>query len=804
MKAELLAPAGSYESMTAAYTAGADAVYIGGQRFGARAYADNPQDEQLKKAIDHAHIMGKKLYLTVNTLIKEKEMEELYHYLYPLYCQGLDAVIVQDLGVLSMIRQEFPKMDVHASTQMSITGRYGAQLLKEMGASRIVTARELSFREIQDIHDHVDIEIESFVHGALCFCYSGQCLMSSMLGGRSGNRGRCAQPCRLPYDLYDKMRQPLSAQAPYLLSPKDICTISILPEILQSGVYSLKIEGRMKSPEYTAGVTRIYRKYLDLYESGKTYQVSREDLSQLLDLYNRGGFSKGYYVQHNGADMMAADRPNHQGRGAARIISVQNKALQAKALEDLHKGDILEVLRKKEPGSITITEDIQKGARFSLPVFVSLSGGENQILFRTHNHQLSEELQKNCISQSSSKKICGKLMLSKKKHAILELVCENVLTTTYGVCPETAKSRPLTMEDVRRQMNKTGQSPFVFDYLEIQMEDDLFLPMQSLNELRRNALEDLEKAILKSYERQDTQGSTVYYSVGKEKGSHDSACLDPAWNPALTVSLEDLSLLEGVCAQQDVDRIYLDCNAFGVTETFAHEARWAADLCHRSQKTCFYMMPSIFREEARHYYENKEIWNVLQAFDGFLLRSIEEYGFLKEKNYQKQMATDAGLYTWNRQSKIFWHDLGIEFDTVPLELSRYEIDERGSMNSEMIVYGYLPLMVSAQCQIKNSQGCHKRPASLLLRDRKKKYFTVKNHCAFCYNTIYNSVVTNLIDCEKKIRSLKPQSLRLSFTSEDARMAKWIIKQYALVYKHGGHPAKISGEFTRGHFERGVE
>ena len=264
---EVLAPAGSVESMKAAIAAGADAVYMGGSRFGARAYADNPDEDGMLRAIDYIHLHGRRLYMTVNTLFREEEMEELYAYLLPYYREGLDAVIVQDLGVMDFIRRHFPGLDLHASTQMTITSPYGARLLKEMGASRVVTARELTLEEIRGIRDQVDIEIESFVHGALCYCYSGQCLMSSLIGGRSGNRGRCAQPCRLPYDAFESGKKETvnSPKERYLLSLKDLCTLDLLPQIAEAGVYSLKIEGRMKSPRYTAGVVRVYRKYVDRY-----------------------------------------------------------------------------------------------------------------------------------------------------------------------------------------------------------------------------------------------------------------------------------------------------------------------------------------------------------------------------------------------------------------------------------------------------------------------------------------------------------------------------------------------------------
>ena len=296
--AELLAPAGSVETMYAAFAAGADAVYIGGSRFGARAYADNAESESLLDAIDYAHLHGKKLYLTVNTLLKEQEMDELYEYLLPFYRQGLDAVIVQDFGVFRRVREWFPDLAIHASTQMIMSGELSAEKLKELGATRIVTPRELSLNEIRSIHKSCDLEIESFVHGALCYCYSGQCLFSSIAGGRSGNRGRCAQPCRMAYSVEQNGKVILPQQKGYILSPKDLCTIEILPKLIEAGVYSLKIEGRMKKPEYTAGVVSIYRKYLDRYLANPkaSYRVSEADKKHLLGLFNRKGFTDGYYT----------------------------------------------------------------------------------------------------------------------------------------------------------------------------------------------------------------------------------------------------------------------------------------------------------------------------------------------------------------------------------------------------------------------------------------------------------------------------------------------------------------------------
>ncbi len=306
-KLEVLAPAGSFESLRAAVNAGADAVYMGGSRFGARAYAQNPEGENLLAAIDYAHLHGVRLYLTVNTLLKTRELEqELYDYLLPCYEHGLDAVLVQDMGVLKAVREWFPDLPVHASTQMTLNGVGGVKVLKELGAERAVLSRELSLNEIAVISRETGMELETFVHGALCYCYSGQCLFSSILGGRSGNRGRCAQPCRLAYSAVDEKGKNLTGEQT-LLSPKDICALDLIPEIAKAGVYSLKIEGRMKRPEYTAGVVRIYRKYVDQYlqYGEENYKVVEADRRELLLLFNRDGFSEGYYRQHNGKNMMA-------------------------------------------------------------------------------------------------------------------------------------------------------------------------------------------------------------------------------------------------------------------------------------------------------------------------------------------------------------------------------------------------------------------------------------------------------------------------------------------------------------------
>jgi len=339
---ELLAPAGSYESLVAAVNAGADAVYMGGTRFGARAYADNPETDRFIDGIKYAHRYKVKVYMTVNTLFKPSEISELKEYIRPYYEAGVDGIIVQDLGAVQVLRENYPDLKFHASTQMTVANVYSAKLLKELGLTRVVPARELSLAEIKKIKD-TGIEVETFVHGALCYCYSGQCLMSSLIGGRSGNRGRCAQPCRLEYTVPNKgYKDPFT-----LLSLKDLCSIRLLPQLAKAGIDSLKIEGRMKSPRYTAGVTAVWRKYIDLLENvgEEGFKVSPEDIKMLSDIYDRGGTTDGYYFEHNGPDMMAwEDRKDRFG---------QNEELYA-YLDETYVNTIRKIPIK---GVVTIRQD---------------------------------------------------------------------------------------------------------------------------------------------------------------------------------------------------------------------------------------------------------------------------------------------------------------------------------------------------------------------------------------------------------------------------------------------------------------
>ena len=751
---EVLAPAGSYESMTAAVSAGADAVYIGGTRFGARAFADNLDQETLCRAIDYVHLHGRRLYLTVNTLFKEQELEELYDYLKPFYEAGLDSVIVQDLGALAFIREHFPDLPIHASTQMTITGVHGAKILKDMGASRVVTARELSLEEIRKIHEQVDIEIESFVHGALCYCYSGQCLMSSLIGGRSGNRGRCAQTCRLPFEVKRGGRTLNSKNERYVLSLKDLCTLDLLPEILEAGVYSLKIEGRMKSPRYTAGVVAVYRKYVDRYlkNGGRGWKVSPADRKILLDLFDRGGLTEGYYKEHNGRDM---------------------------------------VVLKEKPS------------------------------FRESNSMLFTYLDETYVNTPIQKPIKGYGWFKTGQSAGLFLEAEGmdgaaVSVHAEGALVQEAVKQPMTREKIIKQLEKTGNTQFYFQELDVQAEGNVFLPLQSLNELRRKGLEALEQALLSECRRpakedgEDGIRPEVRKTpeTGKDRGAQKEYKTEtvPASDrvgsrPLFVASLEEQEQLEPVLGCKEVDAVYADADGF-------HAEYWKETVkaCKKAGKQCFLMMPHIFRQEAEEYFEICRDELEEAGFDGVVVRSMEEVGWIKEQGLAEKlpMIFDASLYTWNHRSLEVMEKEGAVRTVMPAELTVRELKARGAAGQEIMIYGNLPMMVSAQCIRKTMEGCSRRREILYLKDRTGKQMAVKNHCTFCYNTIYNASPLSLLGMEDQVKGLMPGALRLQFTTESPRETARCLKAFADGFLYGRKAELPFTDYTRGHMKRGVE
>lgn len=801
-RVEILAPAGSMECLKAAIAAGADAVYTGGALFGARAYAHNLTEEELLEAIDYVHLHGRRLYLTVNTLIKDREMEkQMYDYLLPYYRQGLDAVIVQDIGLFRFIRKHFPDLPIHASTQMTLTGVDGAKFLEKEGAQRIVTSRELSMAEVKKIADETELEIESFVHGALCYCYSGQCLFSSFIGGRSGNRGQCAQPCRLLY------RTPEAKRPQYLLSLKDICTLELIPEMIESGIYSFKIEGRMKKPEYAAAVAFQYRKYADLYlkyyeecpaeedpaaYAMKKYHVREEDRQMLLDLYNRGGFHTGYYHTQNGREMISLNRPNHAGVPAVKVLAKKGRNVTAKALTDLYPQDIIELPMRKgreKADNYTCKDAVRKGMNVQIPVFADTPFKRDEIWMRTRNSTLIDTLREEFVNGKIKERICGTFRLYPQEKATLTVKCRDAEITVAGEKAQEALSQPMSRERIEKQLRKTGNTEFEFSFLKAEIGEKVFLPMQSLNELRREALETLEKVICEKYRR---SGEVKDPEEDKTELSMEEEVLS-GW----TASVRTAEQMEVILEEEAIGRIYVDCTMFPRIWEKDSYVEWITKV-HAAGKEIYLVMPYIFRERTRKQYEAAYNRIFGAGWDGILIANYESFAFLKEHGYTGRIMTDYNLYEFNQESRKFWKEKGVFEFTAPVELTERELQDLRVKDGEVIVYGYLPMMISAGCIQKTTRGCLKKSGQTTITDRYRNPFVVKNECDYCYNILYNYVPLYLGDRMEEVYQIGPGRIRLMFTTERQQEVRQILSAY---FEGKELP---EGTYTRGHWKRGIK
>lgn len=699
---ELLAPAGSLEILKGVIESGADAVYVGGSMFGARAYANNFTEEELLEAIDFAHLRGVKVYLTVNTLIKNSEFSKLYDYLLVYYKRGLDAVIVQDIGVVKAIHEYFPSMEIHTSTQMTVTGADGVRFLSQFGVTRVVMAREVSLAEMKRIHEETGMELEAFVHGALCYSYSGQCLFSSILGGRSGNRGRCAQPCRLPYTVEGKKDE-------YILSLKDMCGIKALDKLHDAGVYSLKIEGRMKQLEYACGVVKYYRSYIDSKKP-----VSDADYDRIKALGNRCGFTDRYYFDHNGSDMVTYVKPNFVSNAAEPSPEKRKLSIE---------GEL--VLREGEPGSLTVKR--------------------GDVTYK----------------------------------ALIEPV-------------SAALKAPLDKKAAIDRINKTGDTDFEFSHIKAQIGENVFVPNGALNKLRRDAISGLCDKLLEKYYRNDARYTDMSRLTAlPEHVVKSDAAHDEAINDYTTIcSCMTRAQLDTLIGYECFDVFYLDFDMYDRKTLIQQFADDVQSLTKRNKKV-YLMLPTIFRADSSDYFVSiaKELDKV--SFEGFVVKNYEELYLTENLFTGKKVILDHNMYTFNDVSKSAFFEHGVSGDTVPLELNSREIMHRNNIGSQMIVYGYYPLMTTANCVHKNTKGCDKKQKLIYLKDRYNKSFAVCNNCKECYNTIYNSLPTMLTKNISKLKEAGIRSFRYSFTIETPKQIKAVMDD------------KVA-EYTNGHYKRGVE
>ena len=799
---ELLAPVGSFEALKAAVQNGANAVYLGGKDFGARASANNFDRDELKEAVKYAHIRGVQVFVTTNTLRKENEIEDFLEYAKFLYDIDVDAIILQDIGMARLIKRELPDFELHASTQMVAHSLEDVKYLESVGFDRVVLAREVTVEEIKYICDNCKADIEVFVHGALCVCYSGQCLMSSMIGNRSGNRGRCAQPCRQRYELIDVYTgEVVNSNGDYLLSPRDLNAIEEIDKVIDAGVHSLKIEGRMKRPEYVATVIDGYRKTIDEYLATNKLNVSDETINDLYTIFNRK-FTKGLLLGDVGKDMMNSQLPNNQGLYVGTVVDYNKKAkrLKIKLANTLKKGDGIN-LGGGTIGRIIKNGNIEtigyKGETIELD-FVG-EARKGQIVFKTSDSELMDRVQatftqdkefvKNIIDAKITIKLGQKPILTlKDRHS-------NEATIEGDKIVEEAMKVALSKEKVETQLRKLGNTPYELDSLEIELDDNVSLPISLLNQMRRDCIEllDKERVSIKNrkYKNKIVKYKPVLYNRNKQQ--------------EISVKVKNLEQLESAL-EFGVDRIYYED-----TNTIDK----AMSLAMKYNKKVIYSAPRIIR--------NKE-YNHLAKANNAGVESVQvgNYGSI-DYFKDKKLNIDYYLNAFNSETINYYKEIGADTLCISQELNINEIKETikyTDINIESVVYGYTPLMITEYCPMgvivrdckKDKRVAKCKESIYALRNSKGDEFRVSQDI-FCRSTIYNSNVTCMLDNLYELHEIGINVLRLDFTLEDKDTVKEVIEAYQEVlsndYKLATKATKLYNKLdekgtTAGHYYKGVE
>lgn len=799
---ELLAPVGSFEALKAAVQNGANAVYLGGKDFGARASANNFDRDELKEAVKYAHIRGVQVFVTTNTLRKENEIEDFLEYAKFLYDIDVDAIILQDIGMARLIKRELPDFELHASTQMVAHSLEDVKYLESVGFDRVVLAREVTVEEIKYICDNCKADIEVFVHGALCVCYSGQCLMSSMIGNRSGNRGRCAQPCRQRYELIDVYTgEVVNSNGDYLLSPRDLNAIEEIDKVIDAGVHSLKIEGRMKRPEYVATVIDGYRKTIDEYLATNKLNVSDETINDLYTIFNRK-FTKGLLLGDVGKDMMNSQLPNNQGLYVGTVVDYNKKAkrLKIKLANTLKKGDGIN-LGGGTIGRIIKNGNIEtigyKGETIELD-FVG-EARKGQIVFKTSDSELMDRVQatftqdkefvKNIIDAKITIKLGQKPILTlKDRHS-------NEATIEGDKIVEEAMKVALSKEKVETQLRKLGNTPYELDLLEIELDDNVSLPISLLNQMRRDCIELLNKERIsiknRKYKNKTIKYKPVQYNRNKQQ--------------EISVKVKNLEQLESAL-ECGLDRIYYED-----TNTIDK----AMSLAMKYNKKVIYSAPRIIR--------NKE-YNHLAKANNAGVESVQvgNYGSI-DYFKDKKLNIDYYLNAFNSETINYYKEIGADTLCISQELNINEIKETikyTDINIESVVYGYTPLMITEYCPMgvivrdckKDKRVAKCKESIYALRNSKGDEFRVSQDI-FCRSTIYNSNVTCMLDNLYELHEIGINVLRLDFTLEDKETVKEVIEAYQEVlsndYKLGTKATKLYNKLdekgtTAGHYYKGVE
>lgn len=785
-KTEILAPAGDVQSVRAAVNAGTDAVYLGGSMFSARAFAGNFDREELLNTIDYCHIHDVKIYMAVNTLLKNDELERLPEYVEPYYREGVDGIIVQDMGVVSTLAEHFPGLPLHGSTQMSVSSSCGAAFLKSLGMTRFVPSRELSLEEIKQIKKEVDIEIETFVHGAMCYCYSGRCLMSSYAGGRSGNRGRCAQPCRKIYNVCGADRD-MRGTSGYALSLKDMCLLESLDKLIDAGIDSFKIEGRMKKPEYVAAAVRAYREVRDACLAGDdiTDLATRHE-KLLRDVYNRGGFCSGYYFAKNGRDMLSGKRPNHTGIKVGQVKRVAPPDVDIKLVESVNPGDVLEIRGKREVVELTCNVQAEAGesARLKAKSFKAFAAGSE--VYRTKNSSLLAALREQPpakvqivaeISAQVGKPLCVLLRQADTENP----VCVKAL----GAECVKASKRPVTAEQLAEKIAKLGDTEYAVKDIRTCVDDDVFVQLGAVNELRREAVRRLDEEIAGRFFRNavvektvDDAGVTLVSERRRLSGVSVSVC-----------TVQQVNIVKNY---KWVDNIIVDYNI-----------RECCGGLMDAGFTVILALPEIFRQ--RHICQYEDMRRNISDCDGVLVRNMDELGIISNMDYAGIVVMAASMYAYNDRAAGFYRRVCGGADLISSE--ELTLAELAGLSGDVTlkIYGHQKVMVSSGCLSLNygGDGCGKN-GKMLLRDEKGNDFFVRSCCEYCYNVIYNGVPTSLIDRYEEI-SERYENVCVELTVEDEGAVRDVLGSVEAALAHGLDSRTCAvNNFTRGHYYKGID
>ena len=799
---ELLAPVGSFEALKAAVQNGANAVYLGGKDFSARASANNFDRDELREAVRYAHIRNVQVFVTANTLIKQDEIESFVEYAKYLYDIDIDAIILQDIGIAKLIKRLLPDFEIHASTQMVAHSLEDVKYLESAGFDRVVLARELTVEEIKQICDNTNVDIEVFVHGALCVCYSGQCLMSSMIGNRSGNRGRCAQPCRQKYELIDiHTGEVINSNGDYLLSPRDLNTIEEIDKVIDAGVHSLKIEGRMKKPEYVATVISSYRKTVDNYLKKNKVKVSDETMNDLYTIFNRK-FTKGLILGEVGKDVMNSEIPNNQGLYVGKVLDFNKKAkrLRIKLENTLKKGDginlgggtIGRIIKNGE-----ITTIAYKGDIIELD-FVG-EARRHQVVFKTSDTELMDRVQSTFKQDKELVKssIDAHLTIKLGQKPILTLTDNkgNKATIEGDKVVEEAMKVPLSKEKVESQIQKLGNTPYVLNKINIILDEGVSLPISILNQMRRDCIDLLSEERVKVKNRK-------YKS---NKISYNPTKFNKPLSTKIRAKVKNLEQLQSAL-ECDIDLVYYE-------DIITLEK--ALEMGLKYNKKVVYSAPRIIRNKE---YKHIEKANKLNLKD-IQIGTLGALDYFKGKN----LSIDYYLNAFNSETINHFKNEGAVSLCISQELNLQEIRETlqyTDIEVEGIVYGYATMMVTEYC-----------PMGVVVRDCKKdkraakcsqSIYALKNfkgdmyrisQDVFCRSTIYNSNVTCMLDNLEEITKCGIDVFRLDFTHEDKDMVRDVIEAHLEVinngYRLGSKSTKLYDYLdnkgtTSAHYYKGVE